>query len=38
MVSDEDVAKLKKLVENIRNGTIDLKNIPTEEQYTASKK
>ena len=37
-LSDEDVAKLKKLVENIRNGTIDLKNIPTEEQYTASKK
>ena len=37
-LSDEDIAKLKKLVEDIRNGTIDLKNIPTEEQYTTSKK
>lgn len=36
-LSDEDVATLKQLVEDIKSGTIDLTTIPDEETYFANK-
>lgn len=37
-LSDEDIATLKQIVDDIRDGKIDLKNIPDEDTYNASKK
>ncbi len=37
-LSDDDIATLKQLVEDIKSGKLDLSNVPDEDTYTASKK
>lgn len=35
-LSDDDIAQLKQIAEDIRTGALDLTNYPTEEEYFAN--
>ena len=34
-LSDEDIAQLQQIAEDLRTGALDLKEYPTEEEYLA---